>query len=580
MRSILLGSHSETGEPIRIPRSAFETHFHLIGGTGKGKTTAIHTLLKPLLLDPLDQSCVILFDRLGGLSQELLLWMASDFCNEDVRRRLIYIEAANEEAIVGFNPLLYSTEAEGYYKVQRATEIILRAWESVDLAAMPRLARWTFNAFWAVAQLGLTIADSAHLLMPRSDFHRPLLQCLPQGLRAEWAEITEARGTKAIELLDSSRNRLKPYYESSILRRMFGSERSGLDVERFMREGRIVVLNLAPMGRIPTQVSDAIGAMVLNEVLATARSLGGQGIVYPTYLLLDEFQNFVGPDIESALPEVRQLGLRLMLSHQSLSQLERGDYDLRNMIFQAQSRMVFGIQGPDADEIANELASLDFDPRRVKEENWVRRQRQAGFRVVELSSWSNSRTESENWGKTYGETRGHHENRTHGILRDTLADGTSHTDQQGNQSGGGSATGATQGRAEHMMPILEDYDELASRSFYSFMEQRSLWAQKVRKLKKGKCVLRLVDDDTLHPVDVKLSKIGYLAWEYPRLVRELPEVIDALARLKEENFRSDVFSSKEQIDREMAARLERVVNPAIVLQSASGEAPPSAPRFD
>lgn len=127
MRSILLGHHSETGEPIRIPRSAFETHFHLIGGTGKGKTTAIHTLLKPLLMDPLEDSCFIVFDRLGGLSHELLLWMASDFCT-DVRRRLVYIEAANEEAIVGFNPLLYTTEAEGYYKVQRATEIILRAY--------------------------------------------------------------------------------------------------------------------------------------------------------------------------------------------------------------------------------------------------------------------------------------------------------------------------------------------------------------------------------------------------------------------------------------------------------------------
>ena len=55
---------------------------------------------------------------------------------------------------------------------------------------------------------------------------------------------------------------------------------------------------------------------------------------YTTYLWLDEFQNFVGPDIESALPEVRQLALRLILSHQSLSQLKRGDYDLSNMIYQ------------------------------------------------------------------------------------------------------------------------------------------------------------------------------------------------------------------------------------------------------
>lgn len=50
---------------------------------------------------------------------------------------------------------------------------------------------------------------------------------------------------------------------------------------------------------------------------------------------MDEFQKFVGPDIEDALPTVCQMGLRLILAHQSFSQLERGDIDLSNMIWQA-----------------------------------------------------------------------------------------------------------------------------------------------------------------------------------------------------------------------------------------------------
>src|SRR5205807_6234474 len=124
-------------------------------------------------------------------------------------------------------------------------------------------------------------------------------------------------------------------------------------------------------------------------ILANARSLPVTER-YPTYLFLDEFQNFVGPDMESALPEVRQLDIRLILSHQSFSQLERGDYDLTSMIFQAQSRMIFGVQGEDADILAHELASLTFDPGRIKEENYVRRQRLAGHRIVELASWSES----------------------------------------------------------------------------------------------------------------------------------------------------------------------------------------------
>jgi Type IV secretion-system coupling protein DNA-binding domain len=218
MKEIRLGSDCKSGDPVRIPVRAFRTHFHLIGGTGKGKTTAIHTMLHPLLMEPLDRACFIIVDRMGNLSNELLLWMASRYCTDSVRRRLVYIEPARENVVLGFNPLLYRTDGEGFYKVQRATDIILRAWESVNIEAMPRLARWTFNAFWAAAQLKLTIADCVHFLMPGSPYHTRLLACLPERLRYEWAELIEARGSEVVRILESTRNRLKPYFESDILR--------------------------------------------------------------------------------------------------------------------------------------------------------------------------------------------------------------------------------------------------------------------------------------------------------------------------------------------------------------------------
>ena len=71
MRSLLLGHDADTGAAVRLPKSSFGTHYHLTGGTGKGKTTAIHTLLRPLMRDPSDKSCVIIVDRLGNLTEEL-----------------------------------------------------------------------------------------------------------------------------------------------------------------------------------------------------------------------------------------------------------------------------------------------------------------------------------------------------------------------------------------------------------------------------------------------------------------------------------------------------------------------------
>jgi len=145
---------------------------------------------------------------------------------------------------------------------------------------------------WAAAQLGLTLADSSHLLMPGSQYHGAILDRLPDLLRAEWAEIIHARGGEAGRILESSRNRLKPFFENPILRSIFGSSTNRLDILRFMREGRIVLINLAPQNRLSPQLADAIGGMILYEILATTRSLP-MGVRYPLYLWLDEFQRFV-----------------------------------------------------------------------------------------------------------------------------------------------------------------------------------------------------------------------------------------------------------------------------------------------
>lgn len=569
MKSVLLGNDARTGLSVRIPRSALSTHLHLIGGTGKGKTTALHSLLHPLLLDPFNEECFIIIDRLGNFSSELLLWIASDFCTDDVRARLVYIEPAREDVVLGFNPLLYDTQAHGYYKVSRATDVILRAWESTNIEAMPRLARWTFNAFWAAAQLGLTIADCMHFLMPGSPYHRQLLACLPERLKYEWQELMGSRSGEALRTLDSSRNRLKPYFESDILRRMFGATTNRLDVERLMRERKIVLLNLAPRNRLSEQLGNAIGALLINEVLATARSLP-VGIRYPTNLVLDEFQNFVGPDLDMALPEVRQLGIKLMLSHQSLSQLKRGDYDLTSMIFQAQSRLIFGVQGEDADLLAQELASITFDPRRIKDEIYSRRQLVTGHRTIELASWSNAEAQANQWSRDYGKNSG---NRTSSAKRSdasteikTAGEDYSRSEREG--TGGSRSNTHTQGAHESLVPEYEQFLELASRNYVSFDEQRSEWAKAVRNLPTGRALLRLVNEPRITEVDVKRSAPGYLGWDFDRLAEDLPEVLEDMHRLVEKNFQSDWFVSPETIDRETEARLQAVLRPAITIQSA------------
>jgi hypothetical protein len=569
MRSILLGTDAENGADVRIPESAFATHFHLIGGTGKGKTTALHTMLQPLMSNPFEKPCVIIIDRLGNFSQELLLWMSSRFCPEAVRKRLVYIQAAREDVVATFNPLLYESSAHAYYKVERATEIILRAWESVNIEAMPRLARWTFNAFSAASQLGLTIADCVHFLMPGSPYHARLLERLPDRLRGEWEEIKNARGQEAMRILDSSRNRLKPYFESDILRRIFGSSQHRLDMLRMMEEGRILLVDLAPRNRLSGQLANTIGALIINEVIATVRSLP-RGVKYRTYLFLDEFQNFVGPDLESALPETRQLGLNLVLSHQSFAQLERGDYDLSGMIFAAQSRMIFGVQGEDADILAHEVASLTFDAKRVKEELYSRRQLLTGHRLETLEGGSEAETSSSQdstmSNKSTAASRGESARPSQREAQQTRSDTETSARGEGRSSGSSHAT--TRNWHQTLVPEHEEFMELSSRTYSTFEEQKSEWAREIRQLRTGEAILRLVNDGKLYRVNVKRSAPGFLGYDMQTLARKLPHVLARMDRMIEENFQSEFFVSAETVDREIEQRVRGLLQgPPIVIQA-------------
>jgi TraM recognition site of TraD and TraG len=574
MKNILLGFDHTNREAIRVPSDSFNTHWHLIGGTGKGKTTAIHRLLHKLFCNPRANDCFFIFDRMGNLSQELLLWMASPYCPPFVRDRLIYLQPAHEDVVIGFNPLLHETPARGFYKVSRATEIILRAWEDPNIQAMPRLARWTFNAFFAASQLGLTIADCVHLVMPGSDYHQRLLDCLPPSLQYEWAEIRKLSHNERSRMLESTQNRLKPFFDIDILRRMFGTSENTLDVLRFMQQGKIVLINLHPGGLLSDQVADCIGSLILNEILATARSLP-LGITYPTYVFLDEFQNFVGPDIQSAIPEVRQLGIRLVLSHQDLSQLVLGEYDLTSMIFQAQSRLIFGVQGPSADDLAQELASLSYDPYRIKDELYSRRQLVTGHSIIELASTANAQSFTDTWNKTYTQNWSAKSSKVRhpSIPLPILSAGDDRGRSEGDGKGGSQQRSSQQGTHETLLPEYEQFLELSRRTYFTFEEQKQLWAQKLRLKKRGEAILRLVDDPTLYDVDVKRDAPGHLKWDTATIRHELPALFEEYQRLIAGNFQSDIFLSPQLVDQRAEERLHAVLNPTIHVQTAVPDDP-------
>ena len=75
MIPIILGTDIATDLQICLSPEIFECHFHLIGATGSGKTTAILTMIRPILMDPIEKACMFIVDPMGNLSKDLLRWI-------------------------------------------------------------------------------------------------------------------------------------------------------------------------------------------------------------------------------------------------------------------------------------------------------------------------------------------------------------------------------------------------------------------------------------------------------------------------------------------------------------------------
>jgi hypothetical protein len=260
------------------------------------------------------------------------------------------------------------------------------------------------------------------------------------------------------------------------------------------------------------------------------------------------------------------------------------------MIWQAQSRIAFGVQGEDADLLGHELASLTYNPKRVKDELYATRQRLKGHEKVTLSSWGKSGSDAESWDKKYGEIQGRHHNTTkkEGSTDAVKGEGDSSTESKQRGEGGSRSSGWSEGQAEHLVPIHEEVQELSSRTFYTGDEWDRLWAKRLRKLPTGTALVRLVDDPKLTEVAVERSAVGYLGWDAAMLQRKLPQVIERLQRFLEDNFRSEFFTAPQVIEAEAQRRLQQVLHPTIVLPGsvlrtetleieASEQQPPASP---
>ena len=367
MRPIFVGK-DEDGKPVHLGERELQTHVHGIGASRTGKSKLIEWIAREMIRN---RQGFCLIDPHGFLYDDLVRWLAY----LQPKREIILFEPAADDRIVGFNPFQRRAEASLSTLVDRRVQSTVKAWGAANSDATPRLEKWLHNLYWAFMEQGYSLDIARYfLLWQEKETRNHLVRGIrSHTTRAQWEALTSLKNLQDFwGHIESTENRLLfRFLEPLQIRRVMGLNTNNIDLEDVIENGKILLVNLQPKrNRLSRENARLIGTLLLSEFweIARERQQGPGGRApSPFFLIIDEFQLFLTPDIPEMLDQAAKYGIHLFLFHQHLSQLQELDKQAYGAMTNARIKMVFGgLAREDARTMAEEIYPGQIDLKRVK----------------------------------------------------------------------------------------------------------------------------------------------------------------------------------------------------------------------
>jgi hypothetical protein len=367
MKPIFIGK-DEDGERVLLGDDELQTHVHGIGASRTGKSKLIESIARQMLHN---RQGFCLIDPHGFLYDDLVRWLAY----LQPKREIILFEPAADDRIVGFNPFQRRGEDSLSTLVDRRVQATVKAWGAANSDGTPRLEKWLHNLYWAFMEQGYSLDVASYFLLWQE---KRIRDHLIKGIRspivrAQWQAIASLKNLQDFwGHIESTENRLLfRFLEPTQVRRVMGLNTNNIDFEDIIENGKILLVNLQPKkNRLSHQNARLIGTLLLSELweIARERQQGPGGRPpSPFFLIIDEFQLFLTPDIPDMLDQAAKYGIHLFLFHQHLSQLKQLDEQAYGAMTNARIKLVFGGLGrQDARIMAEEMFPGQIDLKRVK----------------------------------------------------------------------------------------------------------------------------------------------------------------------------------------------------------------------
>ncbi len=288
-------------------------HVAVLGATGVGKSTFLRQIAEQdiargdgvLYIDPHGEDAEALIDRIPS-------WR---------HNHVAYLNLGDLDHAIGLN-VLEDVHPDDRARAADALVAGLRdIWASSWGARMETIFRHTALALIEAPRTSL-------VLLPRfltdDEFRASILHHVRDPLtRSFFGQRFEAwRDAYRTEAIEPLLNKVDAFLSFGAVRNVLGQATSTLHFEHAMREGRIVICNLAK-GIVGDTGAHLIGALLIARARTAAMARARQ---HPEdrrdfHILVDEAQNFATESIPSVLAETRKYRVSFTLATQFLAAL-------------------------------------------------------------------------------------------------------------------------------------------------------------------------------------------------------------------------------------------------------------------
>jgi hypothetical protein len=334
-------------------------HTYILGATGIGKSKLLEFLVRQ---DIFSGRGFCLIDPHGDLYQNILNFIArlstigdQEKITEYISRKLVLIDPAGTNWVVGFNPL-EAAQVDPYAQALEFMGIFKKLWS--DAYWGPRMEELLRNTLLTLSLNGLTLLEAKAVLVNPSFRARMAAGLPPCEAKEYWLNrFDRLRNRTQRTYSEPLLNRLSVFVSDPAIRAMVGQAKSTLNFRRIMDQGRWLLVNLSK-GKLKGNAY-LLGSLFVAKLQLAALSRADipEKKRSPFYVFVDEFQNLLGQDFETILSEARKYGLGLTLVHQNIDQLNR---QLRAAILgNAFSQIFFRLSDQDAGILSRELGQRE-----------------------------------------------------------------------------------------------------------------------------------------------------------------------------------------------------------------------------